>query len=314
MAKIKIKGADSGSAVYTLTTGTGSTDRTINLPDATATIATTTDVAARLPSITDGGNATAITIDSNENVGIGRAPTADLDLYKSGQDVELKIEASTASTHSYYTMRNNAGKQLHMRLGGSGVGGTTWAGVTGANQASIEAQDVSSFTIGTHVAAPIHIVQARSTKAISIDTTGAVTMPAQPKFKAKPNVTQSNIAVGSEVTVVCSEQYDVGGNFASNTFTAPVTGHYAFNISMRLDQVDSASSYYALVLKTSNRDYHAIFDPDFGQDAGYWSMTLSALADMDANDTAYVYIYQANGTAQTDIEHSYSHWTGFLAC
>ena len=77
MAKIKLKGADSGSAVYTLTTGTGSTDRTINLPDATATIATTTDVAARLPSITDGGNATAITINSSEQVGIGTAsPTS----------------------------------------------------------------------------------------------------------------------------------------------------------------------------------------------------------------------------------------------
>ena len=71
MAKVKITGHASGSGVITVTAPNTSTDRTITLPDATATIATTTDVAARLPSITDGGNATAITIDSSEKIGIG---------------------------------------------------------------------------------------------------------------------------------------------------------------------------------------------------------------------------------------------------
>ena len=71
MAKIKLQGHASGSGIITLTAPNTSTDRVISLPDATATIATTTDVAARLPSITDGGNATAITIDSSERVSIG---------------------------------------------------------------------------------------------------------------------------------------------------------------------------------------------------------------------------------------------------
>jgi len=81
MAKVKITGHASGSGVLTVTAPNTSTDRTITLPDATATIATTTDVAARLPSITDGGNATAITIDSSEQVGIGAtSPASKLDL------------------------------------------------------------------------------------------------------------------------------------------------------------------------------------------------------------------------------------------
>ncbi len=112
-------------------------------------------------------------IDSSGQVGIGRSPTTDLDLYKSGQDVEMKIEAATASANSYFTMRNDDGKQLHMRLGGSTVGGTTWAGLTGANQASIEAQSVSSFTIGTHGTAPIIFVQARAEK-MRVDSNGNV--------------------------------------------------------------------------------------------------------------------------------------------
>ena len=79
MAKVKITGHASGSGVITVTAPNTSTDRTITLPDATATIATTADVAARLPSITDGGNATAITINSAENVGIGVVPEAGWD-------------------------------------------------------------------------------------------------------------------------------------------------------------------------------------------------------------------------------------------
>jgi len=74
MAKVKIQGHASGTGILTVTAPNTSTDRTITLPDATATIATTTDVAARLPSITDGGNATAMTIDANENIGIGVVP------------------------------------------------------------------------------------------------------------------------------------------------------------------------------------------------------------------------------------------------
>ena len=76
MAKVKIQGHASGTGVLTVTAPNTSTDRTITLPDSTSTIATTTDVAARLPSITDGGNATAMTIGADENIGIGVVPKA----------------------------------------------------------------------------------------------------------------------------------------------------------------------------------------------------------------------------------------------
>ncbi len=69
MAKVKIQGHASGTGVLTVTAPNTSTDRTITLPDSTGTLATTADVPS---SITDNGNATAITIDSDENVLIGK--------------------------------------------------------------------------------------------------------------------------------------------------------------------------------------------------------------------------------------------------
>ncbi len=54
-------------------------------------------------------------------------------------------------------------------------------------------------------------------------------------------------------------------------------------------------------------------DPDFGQDAGFWTFTYSVLADMDASDTAYVGIIQMSGTAQTDVNAN-TFFSGHLAC
>ena len=43
---------------------------------------------------------------------------------------------------------------------------------------------------------------------------------------------------------------------------------------------------------------------------------ISVLADMDANDTAYIWYQQSGGTAQVDISNDArgSYFQGFLAC
>jgi len=139
-------------------------------------------------------------------------------------------------------------------------------------------------------------------------------MPNQPAFLVHPASTQSNITTGSEVTIVFgTEIFDQGGDFASNTFTAPVTGRYQFSFQLYLEGVDSAGDYVACTLKTHNRNYTVIFDPDFGQDPVYWTATGSILADMDASDTAYLTIRQDSGTAQMDVTTN-SYFSGFLAC
>ena len=105
--------------------------------------------------------------------------------------------------------------------------------------------------------------------------------------------------------------FDTNADFASNTFTAPIEGLYQFNASLRIQALDSASSYYYMNIRTSNRDYQYIFDPDFGQDNDYYTMSVSCLADMDANDTADVILYQGSGTQQTDINTGTS-FSGYL--
>ncbi len=166
------------------------------------------------------------------------------------------------------------------------------------------------------------ILYDHSTDSLSIGTAGEqywtmnsahiITAPKQPAFLAQPTSTQSNIAVGSHVTIVFgTERFDQNADFASNTFTAPVTGKYQLNFSIYLTNVDSAADFYQMRLITSNRIFTTVFDPDFGQDAAYQNSTLALLVDMDAADTAYVDIRQGSGTSQTDIDTD-STFSGYL--
>jgi len=160
-------------------------------------------------------------------------------------------------------------------------------------------------------------IQGSGISNVTISADGEVTKAAQPCFSVTKSATQSNIAVGSDVLITFdTEIFDVGANFASNTFTAPVTGKYQINTAIRVAALDSATSYYVLHIVTSNRSYSIIYDPDFGQDAGFWSFVNSALADMDANDTAQIKINQADGTQQTDVVHtiSWCQFNGALIC
>tara|TARA_R110002167_G_scaffold265451_2_gene472192 strand:- start:1151 stop:2116 length:966 start_codon:yes stop_codon:yes gene_type:complete len=217
----------------------------------------------------------------------------------------------------------------NMAMGGTlGVTGTTTigdgtSGVAKINGGSSSSGQLIFMDAGTN-RARIGVPTGTTTLSLSgsntltgdvvITADGEVTMPTQPAFSAKVNSDQTNVAVGSDVTVVFgAEIYDVGSNFASNTFTAPVTGKYQLSFMIYVQAIDSAATYVQMQIKTSNRSYFIIFDPDFGQDATYWTFSLSILADMDANDTAIVQYAQSGGSAQTDINGN-SYFTGFLAC
>ena len=290
MAKVKIQGHASGSGVITVTAPNTSTDRTVTLPDATATIATTTDVAARLPSITDNGNATAMTIDSNEGVGI-KNTNSDSFLYKG-----LVVGDGGASDQ------------------GINIYSAAWGALTFADATSGTGRYEGSIAYN-HAENRMAIATNHAT-AMNIDSTGAVTMPSQPAFMAQAGPNDQNDMAKDAWTGVrfINERFDQNSDYASNTFTAPITGKYQLNLIMRIDNLDTAATYYQVRLNTSNRAYNCI--KDFGgmsADPAYFNFTLTVLADMDANDTVSVDFLQSGGAVQTDIT-DVSFFSGYLAC
>ena len=144
---------------------------------------------------------------------------------------------------------------------------------------------------------------------------GIVTNTAQPAFSAKLNGNQSSLAPGdNDVIVFDSEIFDQGGNYATTgIFTAPVTGRYQFNSNLYINSVDADTSYYQMLLVTSNRTYYGIMDPRaFDQDAAQMSIQISVLADMDANDTAKVQLQLGGGGATQSSIYNNSNFSGYL--
>ena len=151
---------------------------------------------------------------------------------------------------------------------------------------------------------------------LNIDVNGHVTMPSQPAFFAKLSSAQSNIAINTDVTVLFnSEIFDQNADFNTSnyTFTAPVTGRYLLTCHVMVEAADTATSYYQLKMKTSNRIHYCT--DDFGglsADPDYKSLDAICICDMDANDTAFVQIYQAGGTSQSDLNATTCTFSGCL--
>ena len=136
---------------------------------------------------------------------------------------------------------------------------------------------------------------------LEIDSTGAVTLPDQPAFAARPSGTQDNLATSTSVDIAfATEVFDQNADFSTPSFTAPVGGRYLLVTTISLDNMDSASDFYQIKIVTSNREWNDYTKFD-GLNDNYWAFQKSVIADMDASDTAKIVVYQAGGTAQADV-------------
>ena len=177
----------------------------------------------------------------------------------------------------------------------AGGGDLSFGGDTFGENKTIGANDAYSLTLETNNAA-----------ALVISAAGEITKPLQPCFGVTTSATQTNLTKGSVNTIVFgSEIFDLNGDFASNTFTAPVTGKYLLTARVTLAQLDHDSNFYAqFKIVTSNRDHSnnlSIQDIMEAQPELY-PFEVAVVADMDASDTASVgYIESGPGASQTDV-------------
>lgn len=142
---------------------------------------------------------------------------------------------------------------------------------------------------------------------------GAITEPLQPSFLVVNTAGATDVTGDGTVYTVLwpTEVIDRASNFASNTFTAPVTGLYQFSLNVFLRQIGAAHTNIIINLVTTARSYQYTVV----QGAQLYSsvcMPVSVLANMTASDTATVTI-QVNGSTKTiDVDNNNNWWSGCL--
>ena len=253
-----------------------------NTPASTATHPAAQDLTCAgftSTGIDDNADATSITIDSSENVGI-----------------------KTTTPTNYYaddlvvTAPDEGGITV--------VGGTTernYLAFADGTSGDAQYRGLISYDHNTDI---LGIGAGGGTK-IQLDGNGHMTNATQPCFLVRNSSDQSNISLATLVTVVFdTEVFDQNADFASNTFTAPVTGRYLFTYNLNFSQTDADHNVLQITLSTSNNAFtnNPAIDPSaFTGDPSIHAMGGAVICDMDANDTALVKMSCEGGSAQTDI-------------
>lgn len=130
--------------------------------------------------------------------------------------------------------------------------------------------------------------------------TGVAIIPNSPLFLAYNSVNDLNVTgAGTTATIdFDTEVFDVTSNFASDTFTAPITGKYLLCTMVSVSGLTAAMTVQNLNLVTSNRTYRvSITEVPTANDAR--SLSITAICDMDAADTATVTLVISNGAGDT---------------
>ena len=166
----------------------------------------------------------------------------------------------------------------------------------------------------------IVVLKTNSNTALNIDANGHITKPLQTAFSVTKSGAQNNMPVNSDTAITFdTERFDQNADFASNTFTAPVTGRYQLNANVNMSFLDTDATFVIIYINTSNKKYLSFIDPrQFNGDLGAITINHSVVADMDANDTSTVSFLQSGGSNILSIGGGTgdvgTQFSGYLVC
>jgi len=128
----------------------------------------------------------------------------------------------------------------------------------------------------------------------------ALVVAGRPSFSAFRSATVTNqTGAGANPTVTFdTEVFDNGSNFASNTFTAPVTGIYRLSARVLVSALSVAMTAQQIAIVTTAKTYVASQDV-LPLTNGSLYLSISELVSMTAADTALIKVQVSNGAGNS---------------
>ena len=259
---------------------------------------------------------TGIVIENTNN-----AQNLDIDFYNNAGSAQGRIRYAEGAGSFGFAPNVSADDALHILYNGDiGFGTSTpfsYGGQnfefkdTSSNQTGVRVTSAaSSFEVGTdtnggylQAITPgdgISFYSANSSaadvQAMTINSTGIVTTPQNPAFRAYLSTEQTSNGVVTtgftDSNTTASRAYDRSGNFntSNGRFTAPVDGVYVFSIMW--DSLSSQAGFDFLINGTS----HVRWEPTGLSNDAWESKAYSTHAKLATNDYVQLQIVHASGT------------------
>ena len=230
------------------------------------------------------GSTTAVTIDTSQNVGIGTASPSSYGKFAvvGGQ---MGIDGGSDARLYMYN-----GSTQYALLYASSV------------RTQLEALQSTPLTFWTAAA-----------ERMRIDSSGRVTMPYQPAFRA---FRSSSVSVAtSGVVVFDSTSTNIGSNYntSNGRFTAPVAGMYQFNMQVLLESLSNGNQCECSMFLNGGGTYN--FGPRVKYQADYtgWDGYVSLIGTISIylNASDYVQVSQQSGGTRTIYGNAGGVWSTF---
>lgn len=243
-------------------------------------------------------------------------------VFTSSIDGDFTFTSTTAGTNRILTVSNTdntdsgSSATLQLTTGGSSGGDPALrCYVEGIRLflIGIDSSDAAKLKIGKSASLDFNNMRVMTTD-------GERTMPLQPAASSYLSVSTLNITGDGTVATIPFnvEIFDQNSDFASNTWTAPVTGIYLILCSIDVqNSLTTGATIFGASIVTSNRTYTLHAGPGRKNIANYYSSNnginrnFMQLCDMDAGDTAYITLTGSGGTKTDDLVWSSNVFTFF---
>lgn len=142
-----------------------------------------------------------------------------------------------------------------------------------------------------------------------ISSAGQITTPLQPSFGVQINIAQQSDVTGDGTVYKVqwdTEDWDIGSNFASNQFVAPVSGIYHLTCQVAVNDVTSSSfdRCYVEIVTTANTFRSSVNNVGIARFANNARYNMDIIAYMAATNTAYVNVMVSGSTKTVDVNYN----------